>query len=215
MELLNVQNISYGYNKGNYVISDMSLSFEGGRVHVLLGESGVGKTTLLLLLAGLDVCHKGRILYNGEDLRDINRNHYRAKNVGVIFQQFNLLHKFNAVENLLVAMDISKYKIENRKQYAENLLANLGINNAKCRRKVVELSGGEQQRVAIARAISHNPEIIIADEPTGSLDDANQKSVMEILANSAHQDGKCVIIATHSHEVARYADHVFSITQRH
>ncbi|MCL1877878.1 MAG: ABC transporter ATP-binding protein [Defluviitaleaceae bacterium] len=210
MMTLEAQNVFYRYKKAKYAINDLSLSFEKGCVHVLLGESGAGKTTLLSLLAGLDVCREGRILYNGTDLSKINRDKYRAKNVGVIFQQFNLLHKFNAIENVLVSMAISKYKVDNKELYVENLLDSLGIDGGKRRRKSIELSGGEQQRVAIARALSHNPEIIIADEPTGSLDEANQRSVMEILARSAHRDGKCVIVATHSPEVAKYADHTFS-----
>ncbi|MDR2532942.1 MAG: ABC transporter ATP-binding protein [Oscillospiraceae bacterium] len=211
MAVLEAKNISYKYGKGDMVIKNLNLSFEAGRVYALLGASGSGKTTLLSLLAGLDCCVDGSILYNGSDLKTMNRDRYRAKNIGMVFQQFNLLHRFNAVENVVMAMDISKYKVENGKKYAADLLDNLGIDEKKRRRKVIELSGGEQQRVAIARAISHKPKIILADEPTGSLDEINQSGIIEDLVKFAKKDGSCVIISTHSREVAESADEVFTI----
>jgi len=203
---IEVKSISYKYKKGPNVLEDLSLSFETGQVYAVLGESGAGKTTLLSLLAGLDVCNNGSILYKGTDIKTINRDRYRAQSVGMIFQQFNLLHRFNAIENILIAMDISKHKTDNPRHYVENLLENIGIDKQKQRRKIIELSGGEQQRVAIVRAIAHQPDIILADEPTGSLDEANQRAVMESLMGLAKNDGKTVIISTHSKEVAEYAD---------
>jgi putative ABC transport system ATP-binding protein len=113
--------------------------------------------------------------------------------------------------NVLMAMDISKFKVENRERYAETLLEGLGIGESKQRRKVIELSGGEQQRVAIARAVSHKPEIILADEPTGSLDEAKQKEIIDSLIRSAKTDDRCIIISTHSRDVAQSADVVFEI----
>jgi len=211
MAILDVQNISYKYSKGGLVLNNLNMSFEKGKVYALLGESGAGKTTLLSLLAGLDICLDGKIVYNGNDLKTINRDKYRAENIGMIFQQFNLLHRFNAVENVQMAMEISKHKIKNSKQYAERLLEGLGIDGKKSRRKVIELSGGEQQRVAIARAISHQPEIILADEPTGSLDETNQKAIIDNLIKLAKVDDKCVIISTHSRDVAESTDTAFEI----
>jgi len=213
MVVLDVQNISYKYGKGNLVLDGLSMTFETGKVYALLGESGSGKTTLLSLLAGLDVCRSGHIIYKGANLKKINRDLYRARNVGMVFQQFNLLHRFNAVDNVLMAMEISKYKVKNNRHYVEDLLEKLGIDEQKRRCKVIELSGGEQQRVAIARAISHQPEIILADEPTGSLDEANQKAVIDSLIKSAKADDKCIIISTHSRDVAQSADVVFEITR--
>jgi putative ABC transport system ATP-binding protein len=211
MAILETRNMSYKYGGGDMVINNLSLSFEKGRVYALLGVSGAGKTTLLSLLAGLDCCSEGAILYNGADLKTINRDNYRAKNIGMVFQQFNLLHRFNAMENVLMAMEISKCKTGNNKKHVENLLDNLGIDEKKRRRKVIELSGGEQQRVAIARAISHKPEIILADEPTGSLDEKNQMGIIDTLIKFAKNDGRCIIISTHSREVADSADEVFVI----
>jgi putative ABC transport system ATP-binding protein len=211
MAVLEAKNISYKYGKGDMVIKNLNLSFEAGRVYALLGASGAGKTTLLSLLAGLDCCKEGSILYDGASLKSMNRDRYRAQNVGMIFQHFNLLHRFNAVENILIAMDISKYKTENKKKYAEDILHKLGIDEKKRRRKVIELSGGEQQRVAIARAISHKPKIILADEPTGNLDEVNQSGIVENLVKLAKKDNKCIIISTHSRDVAAAADEVFTI----
>jgi putative ABC transport system ATP-binding protein len=215
MNILEARDISYKYKKKNdYVFEGLNLSFAAGRVSVLVGASGSGKTTLLSLLAGLDVCLDGKIFFHGKDLKEINRDKYRAVHVGMVFQQFNLLHRYNAVENLLVAMEISKYKSKDNKKYAEELLDNLGINETKRRRRVIELSGGEQQRVAIARAIAHQPKIILADEPTGSLDMAKQKEIVEDFVRFARSDDRCVIISTHSHEVAEYGDEIFTLNPR-
>ena len=211
MAVLEAKNISYKYGKGDFVLKNLSLSFEAGLVYALLGTSGAGKTTLLSLLAGLDCCTNGCILYNGTDLKTMNRDRYRAKNVGMVFQHFNLLHRYNAVENITIAMEISKYKVSDTKKYAAGLLENLGIDEKKRRRKVIELSGGEQQRVAIARAISHEPNIILADEPTGSLDETNQSGIIEALIKTAKDDGRCIIISTHSKEVAEVADKIIMI----
>lgn len=207
MAMIEVYRVSYKYGESSgIVLDDISMSLEAGRIYALLGKSGSGKTTLLSLIAGLDVCLGGHIHYNGIDLKKINRNRYRAEKVGVVFQQFNLLHRYNAVENMLIAMEISKYKTNNNKRYAQELLEKLGIGGKKQSRKVIELSGGEQQRVAFARAISHNPEIIIADEPTGSLDADNQKTILDILRQFIKNEKKCIIMATHSAEIADSSD---------
>ena len=215
MHLLDVQNISYKYEdrfkRNENVLDGFSAAFDAGKVYVMLGESGAGKTTLLSLLAGLDVCQGGVILYKGKDLKKTNRDRYRAKEVGMVFQQFNLLHRFNPVENVIIAMEISRFKHKNAREYAENLLERVGIKKDMQTRKVIELSGGEQQRVAITRAIAHSPAIILADEPTGSLDENNQKNIMDTLVAFAREDGKCVIISTHSRDVAEYADHVIRV----
>ncbi|MCL2285386.1 MAG: ABC transporter ATP-binding protein [Firmicutes bacterium] len=213
MGLLEVQNLSYKYGRGAYVLKEINLSFQAGKVYVLLGESGAGKTTLLSLLAGLDVCSGGCISYNGRDIKTLNRDNYRATQVGMVFQQFNLLHRFNAVDNVLIAMEISRYKITKPRQYAEKQLEDLGINAVMRRRKVVELSGGEQQRVAIARALSHQPTVVLADEPTGSLDNDNRRSIMNSLTKAAGRDNRCVIISTHSKTVAEYADEVILLNK--
>jgi putative ABC transport system ATP-binding protein len=147
MVLLDVKDASYKYKSTFNVLNGLNMQFESGKMYVILGESGAGKTTLLSLLAGLDVCHEGAIVYKGTDIKTINRNRYRAEEIGIIFQQFNLLYRFNALQNIMVAMKISNYKTENDKKYAQSLLTNLGITENMTRRKITELSGGEQHYI--------------------------------------------------------------------
>lgn len=143
----------------------------------------------------------------------MNKYNFRSKYVGVIFQNFNLLSKFTAVENVLLSMDISGKKQENKKQYAYDLLESVGLDKDEADRRVLKLSGGQQQRVAIARALSYEPEIILADEPTGNLDGETQKEIMDIFRKLANA-GKCVILVTHSPEVAKMSDYVYEIRKK-
>lgn len=176
-----------------------------------MGKSGSGKTTLLSILSGLDLATSGEILLNNQSLKNINRDDYRAQNIGVIFQGYNLLTNATALENILLSMNISKSKKKNKDQFALSLLESVGIDQEKASRKILKLSGGEQQRVGIARALSHNPKIIIADEPTGNLDPDNEKGIMEIFSNLAHNENKCVIVVTHSESVSKYADEILKL----
>lgn len=216
MSILELKDVSYQYEgtKKN-VISNLNYNFERGTLYVIMGKSGSGKTTLLSLISGLDLPTGGEILYNGESLRKINRDDYRAKGIGVIFQGYNLLTNATVLENILLSMDISGFKSlesdKNKKQVALELLQRVGIDQEKAKRKVLKLSGGEQQRVGIARALSHNPDIIIADEPTGNLDAETEQSIMEIFKDLAYNQNKCVILVTHSKSVADYADELIEL----
>ena len=176
-----------------------------------MGKSGAGKTTLLSLLSGLTEPTSGTILFQDKDITTIDRYHYRSKYVGVVFQGFNLLPQLTAVENVELSMDISGMKIKNRCEVAMNLLDKVELDEAKSNRRVLKLSGGEQQRVAIARALSYNPDILLADEPTGNLDGEIQDAVMNIFLRLAREENKCVIIVTHSPEVAHQADIVYEL----
>jgi len=211
--LLDVKNVSFRYNKkiDRYVLKNLSTKFETGFVYVIAGSSGAGKTTLLSLLAALDYCTEGEILYNGVDLKKINSDKYRATHIGFVFQQFNLLNNHNAIENVVIGMEISGVKVDNKTTQAKSVLMGMGITEDKHNRKVVELSGGEQQRVAISRAIAHNPSIILADEPTGNLDEENQNNIIKILKKLAYESGKCVIISSHSKDVINEADCVINL----
>ncbi|MDR2360635.1 MAG: ABC transporter ATP-binding protein [Oscillospiraceae bacterium] len=212
MSTLALQNVSYQYEGSNKIIfKDISMSFEAGKVYTIVGRSGAGKTTLLNLLAGLDVATAGRIVYDGVSLAETNRNHYRARKAGIVFQGFNLLTNATALDNILLSMHISGIKGVNKKARALDLLKKVGISPEKANRKILKLSGGEQQRIGIARALAHNPELIIADEPTGSLDENTANTILEILASLAHDEGKCVIVVTHSKEVTPIADEIWSI----
>jgi len=215
MSCLELTNVSYRYEGGTEtVLKGVSASFERGKVYTIIGQSGAGKSTLLSLISGLDTCKDGDIFYNGTNLREIDRDEYRSKKVGVIFQSYNLLLNSTAVYNITLSMDISESEIKTqraKKDHAYNLLDKVGIDRETADRKILKLSGGEQQRVGIARALSHDPDLIIADEPTGNLDEATEADVLNILTSLAHDEGKCVIIVTHSDNVCAVADEVYSI----
>lgn len=214
MKRLELKDVSYRYEDGsNDVLKNISTSFESGKVYTMIGQSGAGKSTLLSLISGLDTCKNGDVFYNGKNLREIDRDEYRSKNVGVIFQGYNLLLNSTAVYNITLSMNISgeSQSRKAKKDYAYSLLDKVGIDRETATRKILKLSGGEQQRVGIARALSHNPDVIIADEPTGNLDIETENAVLDILVRLAHEDGKCVIIVTHSENVTAVADEVIGI----
>ena len=211
MSVLELDKISYTYDGKTYVLKDFSCEFEAGKVYAIVGKSGAGKTTLLSLLAGLDKLSDGKILFDGKDIKSIDKYTYRSNDVGVVFQSYNLLPKFTARENVELSIDLSKKKIPNKKQVAMDLLKKVGLSEDEANRRVLKISGGQQQRVAIARAIAYEPSILLADEPTGNLDPETQDAIMEIFKSIAHDDKKCVIIVTHSQEVASQADVVYEL----
>ena len=212
MSLLQLKSVSYQYEgaKKN-VLQNINVVFDMGKVYAIIGKSGAGKSTLLSLISGLDTCTKGEISYNGGDLKTIDRDNYRARSIGVIFQSFNLITNSTAIENIVLSMNISKVGVKDKKSYAYALLGKVGIDKETANRRVLKLSGGEQQRVGIARALAHNPDIIIADEPTGNLDTETENDVLKILTSLAHDEGKCVIIVTHSKKVSSVADEILGM----
>ncbi|MCE9675997.1 ABC transporter ATP-binding protein [Paraclostridium bifermentans] len=212
MSLLSLKDVSYRYEGANRdVFNNINIDFEKGKVYGIIGKSGAGKSTLLSLISGLDTCKSGEVLYNDKSLKNIDRDLYRAKDIGVIFQGYNLLLNATAKENILLSMNISNSKQEDKNEYIENLLKDVGIDSDKANRKILNLSGGEQQRIGIARALSHNPDIIIADEPTGNLDNETEEKIMDILVSLAHKHNKCVIIVTHSKKVCSYLDEIWGL----
>lgn len=213
MSILYLDHISYSYEKSDTpVLRDITADFEAGKMYAIIGKSGAGKTTLLSLISGLDVCSQGTIFYNGEDLRNINRDRYRALSIGVVFQSYNLLLNASAVENVILSMNLSGDRSADKKLTAYRLLEKVGIDRVTADRKILKLSGGEQQRTGIARALSHNPDILIADEPTGNLDESTEAEIMQILTSLVKTEKRCVILVTHSHKVASYADEVLGLS---
>ena len=212
MNVLTLRNAAYSYEgvKKN-VLKNINAAFKIGKVYAIVGKSGAGKSTLLSLIAGLDVCKSGEIFFGENSLKDIDRDVYRSKNIGVIFQNFNLITSATAVANVVLSMNISGVAVPNKKGFAYGLLSKVGIDKETADRKILKLSGGEQQRVAIARALSHNPDIIIADEPTGNLDAETEDDVLKIFSLLAKEEGKCVIIVTHSKKVSGIADEIWSM----
>ena len=216
MSILKLENVCFSYGTKT-VLEGISYEFEKGKMYAVVGKSGAGKTTLLSVLSGLASPGSGTITYNGEDIRKIDKYRFRSKYIGVIFQSFNLLTKFTALENVELSMDIAgvKGKTKEKREQAMALLSSVGLDEDQANRRILKLSGGQQQRVAIARALSYNPDVILADEPTGNLDGETQKEIMEIFRELAEQ-GKCVILVSHSPEVARACDEIYELkrTQR-
>ena len=212
MSILQLKNVVYKYDgTPQDVLKRVTGTFEEAQVHAIVGESGSGKSTLLSLIAGLDIPVEGEISYAGQSLAAIDRDHYRSKDIGVIFQGFNLLTNATALENIILSMEIGGGKFKDKEARALELLKQMKVDEATARRKVLKLSGGQQQRVAIARALAHGPKVILADEPTGNLDSETEDEVMEILTRLAHEEGKCVIIITHSQKVASQADVIYKM----
>ena len=212
MSTLALQNVTYKYEGGSKnIFKDVNMDFEKGKVYTIVGKSGAGKSTLLNLLAGLDTATEGSVTYENKSLADMNLNRYRAKNAGIIFQGLNLLTNATAIDNIVLSMNISGVSGVNKKVKAYELLEKVGISKEKATRKILKLSGGEQQRVAIARALAHDPELIVADEPTGNLDKQTEDSILKIFSRLAHDEGKCVIIVTHSKKVTNIADEMWGL----
>lgn len=210
MSILAVKNVSYSYEDGSRIrsiLSNVSYEFEKGKFYSILGVSGSGKTTFLSLISGLDTPLHGAIFYEGEDIEKIGYEKYRRNDIGIVFQNYNLIPYLNGYQNVLVAMGISDNVNKNTmKEDAYKFLEKVGIDKETSERKVNKLSGGEQQRVAIARALSTNVEILMADEPTGNLDKETGQNIVDIFKRLAHEDNKCVIVVTHSDMIAKQSD---------
>ena len=211
MPILSLQNISFSYDK-TPVLKDISYDFEKGKMYCIIGKSGAGKTTLLSLLSGLAKPAAGDIIYDGKSIAKIDKYTFRSKYIGVVFQSFNLITKYTALENVILSMDVSGAKIKDKKKKALELLDSVGLDEDEANRRVLKLSGGQQQRVAIARALSYDPDIILADEPTGNLDCETQKEIMDIFRELSNQ-GKCVILVSHSSDVAEMCDERYELTK--
>ena len=214
MSVLTLENICFAYDKTS-VLQNLSYSFEKGRIYCITGKSGAGKTTLLSILSGLAAPDSGRILYEGEDIAKLDKYQFRRKYIGVIFQSFNLITKFTALENVVLSMDIAGVKGSGREKAARalELLRSVGLSEDEANRRVLLLSGGQQQRVAIARALSYDAQVILADEPTGNLDTETQNEIMAIFRELANS-GKCVILVSHSPEVAAQCDVCYQLQKR-
>lgn len=211
MGLLSLENLSYSYDSAKVkVLDQLSYEFDAGKIYAVVGKSGAGKTTLLSLLSGLASPTSGKIVFDNKDVSEMDKYIYRSKYVGVVFQSFNLLQNLTAVENVVLSMDIAGVKNKNKKEYAMELLEKVGLSHDESKRRVLKLSGGQQQRVAIARTLSYNPDLILADEPTGNLDSETQDEIMSIFRELA-DEGKCIILVTHSPVVAQLADEVYEL----
>jgi len=211
--MLKLDNVKYRYKSGTAdVLKGVSAQFDEGKLCAIVGPSGVGKTTLLSIMAGLDRPSEGAVYIGGEDLAVIDLDLYRREKISMVFQAFHLFPLLTALENtsyLLEARGVSRNDAEAR---ASELLNIVGIDGAKQKRYPANLSGGEQQRVAIARALSTGARVILADEPTGNLDKANGDAIVRLLQNLAHHENYSVVVVTHSTAVADASDEVYRMS---
>lgn len=208
--LFKLDNITYGYidgTKKRVILDGLSYEFEKGKFYTILGPSGSGKTTLLALASALDRPESGEIYYEGKSIKKIGYTKFRRNNMAIIFQKYNLIDYLTGVENVESSMMIVDEKIKgDRKDISYKILDTMGIVKSKADRRVTKLSGGEQQRVAISRALAKDVDLIFGDEPTGALDTATEKEVIELFKDLAHNYGKTIILVTHSDDVAHSSD---------
>jgi putative ABC transport system ATP-binding protein len=214
--LIKLENVWKVYQEGELelaVLKDINLEIAPGAFVVILGPSGSGKSTLLHLLGCLDLPSRGTVFLDGRDISRMSQDELaqaRGQKIGFIFQQFNLLHNLSALENVMLPMIFQGKSERERQQRAESLIASLGLKERMSHRPS-ELSGGEQQRIAIARALSNDPDIIVADEPTGNLDSGTGKKIMEILIDLHKNEGKTIVVVTHDPTIAHYSDQIVHI----
>lgn len=201
MSIMEIQKVRYSYDNKRNVLNGISTALDEGKMYAILGASGCGKTTLLSLLGGLDSPLDGQILYDGQDIEKTGLANHRKDNVAFIFQSYNLIDYLTPKENVALTAKLSPQPI----------LERVGLTEEESKRNVLKLSGGQQQRVAIARALASDAKVILADEPTGNLDEDTATEIISILKEYAHQMNKCVVIVTHSNELAKQADTVFRL----
>ncbi len=214
--VLTFEDVCYHYQDGTKqvnILKEASYDFEIGKTYAIVGASGSGKTTTIVLAGGLDSPKKGKVLYKGEDIEKIGLTNYRRNNVSIVFQSYNLITYMNAVQNVTNAMDISNIKIPDKKQRALEILQELGLTEDESKRDIRKLSGGQQQRVAIARAMAKDVDLILCDEPTGNLDEETSQGIIQTFIDLAHNKNKCVIVVTHSKEFAECMDIQLKINQ--
>ena len=195
-------------------LSEVSVAVERGEFVAILGSSGSGKSTLLNLFGGLDRPTGGEILFDGQSLAPLSSwdmSRYRLRSVGMIFQSFNLIPTMTARENVSLALAFAGLSKSDRRKRSLELLDRVGLSQ-RADHLPSELSGGEQQRVSIARAIANEPQVLLADEPTGNLDSNRAAEVMDLLDEMRQRDGKTIVLVTHDHELAnRYANKIIRL----
>ena len=216
MSILTIDHISKYYNldgtNQERALNDVTLEIAPGKITAIYGPSGCGKTSLLSIISGLDSQYQGNLYFKNQNMRDFSERdltYFRKSHIGFVFQNFNLIPHQTVLENVKMPLYVKNMTDKEMAEIVERELSRLGIGDF-IKKNVKQLSGGQKQRVAIARALVNNPEMIVADEPTGSLDSQSQENVLEIFKELA-EAGKTVIIVTHNPEVADYADVVIKM----
>ncbi|MEW9502180.1 ABC transporter ATP-binding protein [Jeotgalibacillus marinus] len=216
MSLLQFKDVSYWYSndrKESTIFSKVNLEFEKGKFYTIVGPSGSGKTTLLSLAGALDIPKEGKIHFDGQDIATIGYSKFRNQYVSIVFQSYNLLPYMTALQNIVTAMEITKVKKKNKSAFALDMLRKVGISEEKAKQKVLTLSGGQQQRIAIARALCCETDLIIADEPTGNLDEDTARDTVKLFQHLAHEENKCIIVVTHDNSIANCSDVILRLSK--
>ena len=204
MSVLSMNKVSYQYKEARQtVLSQIDQEFEAGKFYAIIGKSGSGKSTLLSLLAALDNPTSGKILFEGEDIQEKGDSYHRKHHISLVFQNYNLIDYLTPLENIRLVNPTA----------TKEILLQLGLEESHVNRNVLKLSGGQQQRVAIARALVSEAPIILADEPTGNLDEQTAGEIIDVLKALAKERQKCVIVVTHSKEVANAADTILELRE--
>lgn len=213
MAIIDVKNISFGYQKdtSKKVLNNISVNFEQGKFYAIVGRSGNGKSTFLSLLAGLGIPDEGEILYDGISTKDMDLEAYRREKISVIYQDFGLLPLLTVLENIKYPMLLCGVSDKEATQKAIELAKKVSLSENLLHRFPSKISGGEQQRVAISRALTIDRKVLLADEPTGNLDNENTQITIDLLKRLAHEENKCVVVVTHDLEVMEQADEVYRI----
>ena len=205
MSVLSMNKVSYQYKEARQsVLSQIDQEFEAGKFYAIIGKSGSGKSTLLSLLAALDNPTSGKILFEGEDIQEKGDSYHRKHHISLVFQNYNLIDYLTPLENIRLVNPTA----------TKEILLQLGLEESHVNRNVLKLSGGQQQRVAIARALVSEAPIILADEPTGNLDEQTAGEIIDVLKALAKERQKCVIVVTHSKEVANAADTILELREK-
>jgi len=214
--LIQLNSITKTYKLGDetiYALNNINLIVKDAEFLAIVGPSGSGKTTLANIIGGLDTFDSGEVIIDGQNLaksKDNTLSDYRNKKIGFVFQTFNLQAGYSALENVMLPLIFSKVKYKERKKKAEECLALVGLEN-RMKHKPNQLSGGQRQRVSIARALSNNPEIVIADEPTGNLDSKKGSEIIDLLKDLNRKKNMTLIVITHDIGIARLADRIILI----
>lgn len=214
MEILRVQNLSKVYGEGDNqvkALQNISFTVEKGEFAAIVGQSGSGKSTLLHLIGGVDKPTSGKIYVDGKDVYDRNREElaiFRRRQVGLVYQFYNLIPVLNAAENMVLPLKLDGQKVNEK--HLNELLDTLGLQERK-NHLPKQLSGGQQQRVSIGRALINAPALVLADEPTGNLDNKNSREIMELLKQSNKKYGQTLILITHDENIAVQADRMIRL----
>ena len=212
MSLLEIRDVTFSYRsryQTNQVLNGVTCEFEAGKVYALVGKSGSGKSTMLSLLGGLDLPDDGQVLFNQKPTSKMNLSRYRLESAAMIYQSFRLLPLLTVSENITLPMELRGFRGKPARDKAKELVTRVALPDSVLDRFPGMLSGGEQQRVAIARSLSMDTNLLLADEPTGNLDEENSQNIVDILVSIAHRDGYCVVIATHDLAVLPKMDVVY------